>query len=51
VMRCWHGYLSGVRCKWFWCHCHPIISCFITTPIPLVFLVPAYRRSPGKETI
>jgi len=17
VMRCWHGYLSGVRCKWF----------------------------------
>ena len=31
VMRCWRGYLSGVRCKWFvssWCYCHPIISCF-----------------------
>ena len=19
VMRCWHGYLSGARCKWFAC--------------------------------
>jgi len=27
---CWRGYLSGVRCKWSsWCHCHPVISCFI----------------------
>jgi len=27
-------WLSGVRCRWSalwssWCHCHPIISCFI----------------------
>jgi len=29
VVRCWHGYLSV--CIWSsWCHCHPIISCFIT---------------------
>ena len=34
VVRYWHGYLSGARCKWFaygiwssWCHCHPIICC------------------------
>jgi len=33
VVRYWHGYLSGVRYKWFAyglaCHCHIIISCFI----------------------
>jgi len=29
VVRYWRGYLFGVRCKWFACHCHPIISCFI----------------------
>ena len=28
VMRCWCGYLSGARCRFFcmwssWCHCHP----------------------------
>jgi len=34
VMRCWHGYLSEVRCKWFACGpadatATPFISCFI----------------------
>jgi len=33
-MKCWHGYLSGVRCRWFciwssWCHCNLLIFCFI----------------------
>ena len=43
-IQAWLGYLSGARCKWFlsawnegkmtctgssWCHCHPIMSCFI----------------------
>ena len=30
-MRYWHGYLSAVRSSW--CHCYPIISCFITRAI------------------
>jgi len=30
LVRYWHLYLSGARCKWFvssWRHGHPIISC------------------------
>jgi len=34
-----------------WCHCHPIISCFIKIQIGLTFLVPAYSGCPGKEAI
>jgi len=53
-MSCWHGYLSGVRCKWLawssWCHCH-IVSCFIKIQTGLTFLVPAYPGCPGKEAI
>jgi len=53
-MSCWHGYLSGVRCKWLawssWCHCH-IVSCFIKIQTGITFLVPAYPGCPGKEAI
>jgi len=62
VMRCWRGYLSRVRCKWFaygpadpivscWYHSHPVISCFIKMWIGLTFLVPAYQACPGKEVV
>jgi len=56
VIRCWHRYLYGARCKWFaiwssWCHCHPIISCFIKIQNGLTFLVPVYPGCPGKEVI
>jgi len=31
-----------MTCIWSsWCHCHPNISCFITTQIGLTFLLPA----------
>jgi len=54
-MRCWRHYLSGARCKWLawssWCHCHPIISCFIKIEIGLNFLVPAYPGCPVKEAV
>ena len=38
VMRCWRGYLFGVRCKmtciWSsWCHCHPIICASVKSRI------------------
>jgi len=53
VVRCWYGYLTGARCKWWssWCHCHPIISCFIEIHIGLTFLVPAYPGCPGKQAV
>jgi len=34
-----------------WCHCHPIVSCFIKIQIGLVFLVLAYLGCAGKETV
>ena len=52
VMRCWHGYLSGARvrmiCIWSsWCHCHPIISCFIKIHSGLAFLLPIHPSDVG----
>jgi len=39
-----------VICIWSsWCHCHPVISCFIKIQNHLTFLVPAYPGCPGKE--
>ena len=42
VTRCWHGCLSGARCKMIcmwssWCYCHPNITCFIKTQNGLTF--------------
>jgi len=52
-MRCWHGYLSRMRfCIWStWCHCHPIVSCFIKIQIGLTFLSLAYPCRPRKEAV
>jgi len=37
-------------CIWSsWCHCYPIISCFIKIQIGLTFLVLAYPGCPRKE--
>jgi len=39
-------------CIWSsWCHCHPIISCFIIIQIGLTFLVPAYPGCPEKVAV
>jgi len=46
----WLSLWSEVQtiCIWSsWCHCHPIISCFITIQIGLTFLVLAYPDCPG----
>ena len=53
VMTFWHGYMSGVRCKWFasWCHCHPILSYFIKMQICLSFLLPAYPPVVLEEAV
>jgi len=44
ALRCWHGCLSRAKYNCFvlwthWCHCHPIISCFIK--IQTVFCISA----------
>jgi len=56
VMRCWHCYLSGVRCKLFPfgpadATATPVICCLIKIQIGLTFLVPAYPDCHGKEAI
>jgi len=50
----WLSVWSEVQllCIWSsWCHCHPVISCFIKIRICLTFLVPAYPGCPGKEPL
>ena len=34
-----------------WCHCHPVISCFVKIQIGLTFPVPAYQGCLGKEAV
>jgi len=34
-----------------WCHCHPIISCFINIHIGLTFLVPVYHAVLEKRLL
>ena len=56
LMRCWHGYLSAVRCKWFAygpadATATPIISCLINIQTGSAFLVPTYPCCPGKKAV
>ena len=57
-VRCWRGYLSGVRCRLFAyspadaaASQNPIISCLIQIQIGFTCLVPAYPGCPGKEAV
>ena len=50
----WLAIWSEVQmiCLWSgWCHCHPVVSCFIIIQISLTFLVPTYPGCPGKEAV
>jgi len=50
----WLAVWSEVQmiCIWSsWCHCHPIISCFIKFQNGFTFLMPAYTCYPGKEDV
>ena len=50
----WLSVCSEVQmiCIWSsWCHCHPIISCFIKIQVGVTFLLLAYPDRPGKEAI
>ena len=51
VVGCWHGYLSGAKCRLAydpcWCHCHSL-SCVSKIQIGFSFLVPAHLVVPEK---
>ena len=51
LMRCWCGYLSGVKCRLFACRpCCPTLAWF-KSRLFFAFLVPSYSDCPGKEVI
>ena len=55
MMSCWHGYLSGARCKWSAygpADATAIPSSLVSlNPEWFTFLVPAYPACPGKEAV
>ena len=53
-MRCWHGYLSGARCRLACAQLMPLpltVSCFSKIQIGFTFLVPAHLDSPGQRAV
>ena len=54
VVGCWHGYLSGARCRLAYgpAMLLPLtVSCFSKIQIGFIFLVPAHLGSPGKRAV
>ena len=54
VVRCWRGYLSGVRCRFAYAHLMPLpltVCCFSKIQIGFTFLVPAHPGCPGKRAV
>ena len=54
VVRCWHGYLSGARCRLAYAQLMPLpltVSCFSKIQIGFTFLVPTHPGSPGKRAV
>jgi len=53
---CWHGYLSGARCRLAYgpADAMPLsltVSCFSKIQIGFTFLVPAHLGSPGQRAV
>jgi len=57
VVGCWHGYLSGARCRPAYGPAPQLmplpltVSCFSKIQIGFTFLVPAHLGSPGKRAV
>ena len=54
VVGCWHGYLSGARCRLAYGPADATaltVSCFTEIQIGFTFLVTAHLGSPGKRAI
>jgi len=50
-MGCWHGYLSGARCRFAYGPANATASCFSKIQIGFTFLVPAYPGSPRQGAV
>jgi len=52
---CWHGYLSGAKCRLAYiAQLMPLsltVSCFSKIQTGFTFLVPAHPGSPGQEAV
>ena len=53
VVGCWHGYLSGARCRLAYgpAYASDTVSFFSIIQIGFAFLVPAYQGAPGKRAV
>ena len=54
VVGCWHGFLSGARCRLAYAQLMPLqltVSCFSEIQIGFAFLVPAHQGSPGQRAV
>jgi len=55
VVRCWHGYLSGARCRLaYMAQLMPLpltVSCFSKIQTGFTFLLPAHLGSPGQRAV
>ena len=51
VVGCWHGYLSGARCRLAHGPVDATVSCFSKVQIGFTFLVLAHPGSPGKGAV
>ena len=55
MVGCWHGYLSGARCRdLYMAQLMPVpltVSCFSKIHIGFTFLVPAHTGSPGQRAV
>ena len=53
-MGCWHGYLSGARCRLHMAQLMPLpltVYCFSKIQIGFTFLVQAHPGSPGQRSV
>ena len=51
MVGCWHGYLSGARCRLAYGPADATVSCFSKIQIGFTFLVPAHPGSPGQRAV
>jgi len=54
VVGCWHGYLSGAKCRLAYGQLMPLpltVSCFSKILIDFTFVVPSHLGSPGQRAV
>ena len=51
MVGCWHGYLSGAKCRLAYGPADATVSCFSEMQIGFTFLVPAHPGNPGQRAV